>query len=102
MVFEAVELPGTKFRIMFSTNDLKELPAHLETLDVLQVRRPQHLRSRRRWWAADVWMEGEDSPLRVYAAPEDVEYEIANLKRKHAEYFSCDVRITGLRHDNLN
>lgn len=101
MAFETVTLPGTQFRLVFSTADPKELTAHLETLDVLQVRRPRHLQGSRCWWTADLLMEGEDSPIKVYAAPEDIEHEIARLKKEHEAYFRCDVKITGLRRDIL-
>lgn len=102
MRFETVELPNTKFRFVFDTTDPKELTAHLETLDALQVRRPRHLQTPRRMWAADVWMDGEDSPLRVWSAPEDIEHELARLKKQHEDYFKTEVRITNLRPDNLN
>ena len=102
MRFETVTLPNTKFRFVFDTTDPKELTAHLETLDALQVRRPRHLQTRRCWWAADVWMDGEDSPLRAWASPEDIEHELARLKQQHADYFKKEVRITGLRPDKLN
>lgn len=99
MAFETVTLPNTNIRLVFSTADPKELTAHLETLDALQVRRPRHLQSQRCWWTADLWMEGEDSPLRVWAAPEDIDHEIARLKKEHEAYFRCEVTITGLRRD---
>lgn len=120
MSFATADLNG--FRFVFSTNNPKELTAHLETLDALQVRRPRHLQTPRCMWVADLtlrrakgliattaaqhgsdlWMDGEDSQLRVYAAPEDIEHEIARLQRTHADYFKKEARITNLRLDNLN
>jgi hypothetical protein len=105
MAFETVTLPNTNIRLVFSTADPKELTAHLETLDVLQVRRPRHLQTPRCWWATDLILyrrEKEILPLHVYAAPEDIEYEIVRLEKEQAEYFRCDVRITNPRPDNLN
>lgn len=96
---ETVALPNTNFRFVFMTDDPKELTAHLDTLDALQVRRPRHLQTQRCWWTANVWMEGEDSPIKAYAAPEDIEHRLVELKQEQAAYFRCDVRITGLRRD---
>lgn len=101
MAFETVALPNTSIRLVFSTEDPKELTAHLETLDALQVRRPRYFQSSRCMWAADLWLsdDGEDSPLRVWAAPEDIEYELVRLQKEQADYFRCEARITGLRRD---
>ena len=101
MAFETVALPNTNIRLVFSTADLKELTAHLETLDALQVRRPRHLQSQRCWWTAGLRLsdDEEDSPIKAYAAPEDIEYRVVELEKEQATYFRCEARITGLRRD---
>lgn len=38
-------IPGTRLRFVFLTTDLKELTAHLDTLDALQVPRPAAFRT---------------------------------------------------------
>ena len=37
-------IPGTRLRFVFSNTDPKELTAHLDTLDALQVPRPAAFR----------------------------------------------------------
>ena len=102
MAFETVTLPGTQFRLVFLTDDPKELTAHLETLDALQVRRPRHLQTQRCWWTAEISDSGEEeSTIKAYAAPEDIEYRIVELKREQEAYFRCEVMITGLRRDTI-
>lgn len=105
MSFETIALPDTKIRLIFSTEDPKELTAHLETLDALQVQRPRHLQTPRCWWDTDLILcrrEKEILQLHIYAAPEDIEHEIVRLEHTYAENFRCNVRITNPRPDNLN
>jgi len=101
MTLEHVTWDSTGIRLIFDTSDPQELTAHLETLDVLQVRRPRHLQSPRCMWAADIWLSDnrELHPIRVWASPEDVDFALAEIVRNQAAYFRCEAKLCNVRRD---
>lgn len=101
MTFETVTLHPNGFRVHFRTDDPEELAAHLEILDTLQIRRPRHLQSQRCMWAADVWLSdnGELHPVRVWAAPEDIDFALAELVKNQAAYYRCEAKLFNVSRD---
>lgn len=83
-------------RLVFSTEDRKELTAHLDTLDALQVRRPMiaeiPVEPPVMWTTELRGDSGAGYRVRFFTSPTHVEYQLAALKASYGQYYGETLR----------
>ena len=98
----SVQLPQNPgIRLIFSTEDHKELTAHLDTLDALQIQRPADVtipvEPPVMWCTELCGVSGASYRVRFFTSPTHVEYQLEALKSSYGQYYGETLRAEYLR-----